>query len=79
VLFETLLKSKRLPQLKRLNKREAGIKYPQHIVFDQGNFVIKIPKLGWVKYRHSRLVEGKIKNVTISRTSGQYMEREGLI
>ena len=39
----------------------------------QGNAVIKIPKLGWVKYRHSRVVEGTIKNVTISRTSGQYM------
>ena len=34
--------------------------------------MIKIPKLGWVKYRHSRVVEGRIKNVTISRKSGQY-------
>jgi len=71
--FDKKQPNKRLPQFKRLNKREAGIKYPQHIVLDQGNAVIKIPKLGWVKYRHSRVVEGKIKNVTISRTSGQYM------
>jgi putative transposase len=40
---------------------------------DPGNAVIKIPKLGWVKYRCSRQVEGKIKNVTISRQSGQYI------
>ena len=71
--FDKRQANKRLPQFKRLNKREAGIKYPQHITMDQGNAVIKIPKLGWVKYRHSRVVEGKIKNVTITRASGQYM------
>ena len=58
---------------KRLNKREAEIKYLQHIVLDQGNSVIKIPKLGWVKYRNSRDVLGKIKNVTISRKREKYM------
>ena len=77
--FDKQQATKRLAQFKRLNKRKAGIKYLQHIVLDQGNAGIKIPKLGWVRYRHSRVVEGKIKNVTISRTSGQYMEREGLI
>ena len=71
--FDKKQPNKRLPQFKRLNKREAGIKYPQHIVLDQGNSVIKIPKLGWVKYRNSRDVLGKIKNVTISRACGQYM------
>jgi putative transposase len=71
--FDKKQPNKRLPQFKRLNKREAGIKYPQHIVLDQGNSVIKIPKLGWVKYRNSRDVLGKIKNVTISRKDGQYM------
>ena len=71
--FDKKQPHKRLPQFKRLNKREAGIKYPQHIVLDQGNAVIKIPKLGWVKYRNSREVEGQIKNVTISRKHGQYM------
>ena len=61
---------KRLPQFKRLNKREAGIKYPQHIILDQGNAVIKIPKLGWVKYRNSREVEGQIKNSSIINGRG---------
>lgn len=42
-------------------------------MLDPGNGVIKIPKLGWVKYRHSRAVKGKIKNVTISRKSGEYI------
>jgi len=65
--------NKRLPQFKRLNKREAGIKCPQHIVLDPANSVIKIPKLGWVKYRCSRKVEGQIKNVTISRKNDLYM------
>ena len=71
--FDNKQPHKRLPQFKRLNKREAGMKYPQHIVLDQGNAVIKIPKLGWVKYRNSRDVLGKIKNVTISRKHDLYM------
>lgn len=71
--FDKQQPNKRLPQYKRINKKEAGIKYPQHIVLDPGNGVIKIPKLGWVKYRHSRAVKGKIKNVTISRKSGEYI------
>jgi len=71
--FDKKQPHKRLPQFKRLHKREAGIKYPQHIALDQGNSVIKIPKLGWVKYRNSRDVLGKIKNVTISRKREKYM------
>jgi putative transposase len=41
-------------------------------LLDEGNSVIKLPKLGWVKYRNSRQVEGIIKNVTISRKSGKF-------
>jgi putative transposase len=28
---------------------------------------VKLPKIGWVRYRDSRALEGKIKNVTLSR------------
>lgn len=64
--------NKRLPNFKRLGKNEAGIKYPQGISLDEGNGVVKLPKLGWVKYRNSRKVEGVIKNITINRRSGKY-------
>lgn len=70
--FDKNQSNKRIPNFKRLGKNEAGIKYPQGTTLDQGNAVVKLPKLGWVKYRHSRKVEGLIKNVTISRKSGKY-------
>jgi putative transposase len=70
--FDKNQPNKRIPNFKRLGRNEAGIKYPQHTLLDQGNAVVKLPKLGWVKYRNSRQVEGIIKNVTISRKSGKF-------
>lgn len=63
---------KRLPTNKKLCKNEAGIKYPQGCTLDENNRVIKLPKLGWVRYRNRREVLGVIKNVTISRHGGHY-------
>jgi len=31
--------------------------------------MIRLPKLGWVKFRNSRPIEGEIKSVTVSRTN----------
>lgn len=70
--FDKNQPNKRIPNFKRLERNEAGIKYPQGVLLDEGNSVIKLPKLGWVKYRNSRSVLGKIKNVTISRKAGNY-------
>lgn len=70
--FDKNQPNKRIPNFKRLGRNEAGIKYPQSVLLDEGNSVIKLPKLGWVKYRNSRSVLGKIKNVTISRKAGHY-------
>jgi putative transposase len=70
--FDKNQPNKRIPTFKRLGKNEAGIKYPQGVLLDSGNSVIKLPKLGWVKYRNSGKVLGKIKNVTISRKSGYF-------
>ena len=39
---------------------------------EQGNRRIYLPKIGWVRYRHSRNVVGKIKNVTVSQKCGKW-------
>lgn len=70
--FDKNQPNKRIPNFKRLGKNEAGIKYPQGTTLDQVNSVVKLPKLGWIKYRNSRKLEGVIKNVTISRKSGRF-------
>lgn len=45
-----------------------GFRYPDPKQFhlDQANSRIFLPKLGWVRYRNSRAVEGEPSNVTIS-------------
>jgi IS605 OrfB family transposase len=70
--FDKSQPHKRLPTLKKLGKNEAGVKYPQGFMLDENNRVIRLPKLGWVKYRNSRPIEGEIKNVTVSRRNGRY-------
>ncbi|MCX7114431.1 MAG: transposase, partial [Gammaproteobacteria bacterium] len=70
--FDKTQVNKRLPVKKRLGKNEAGIRYPQGIELDEKNQVIRLPKLGWVKYRMSRQVKGLIKNVTVTRKAGYY-------
>ena len=70
--FDKKQPNKRLPTKKKLGKNEAGIRYPQGCTLDENNRVIKLPKLGCVKYRFSRKIEGAIKNVTISRKGGEY-------
>lgn len=70
--FDKTQPNKRIPVFKRLGKNEAGVKYPQGTSLDSKNKVIQFPKLGFVKYRHSRDIKGQIKTITISR-SGQKM------
>jgi len=43
-----------------------SFRYPQRVQLDQANNRILLPKIGWVHYRNSRMVEGAIKNVTVS-------------
>ena len=45
---------------------------PKQIKLDQGNSRIFLPKLGWLRYRHSRAVLGTVKNVTVSQSCGKW-------
>ena len=53
---------------RRKRGRQDTFRYPEpkQIKLDQDNRRIFLPKLGWVRYRHSRQVLGEIKNVTVS-------------
>jgi putative transposase len=46
--------------------------FPQGCELDANNSRIKLPKLGWVRYRKSRAVEGVIKNITVSCVAGKW-------
>jgi putative transposase len=45
---------------------------PKCIALDQANNRIKLPKIGWVRYRNSREVLGAVCNVTVSIAGGKY-------
>ena len=60
------------PRFKSRRVRQA-IRDPQRVKVDPETKRSYLPKVGWVKTRFHRSLEGKVKNVTVSRTkSGRY-------
>jgi putative transposase len=63
----------RFPRFKCKGRSES-FRYPDAKQFqiDQVNSRIKLPKLGWVRYRNSREVRGVAKNITLSASGGKW-------
>jgi putative transposase len=61
------------PKFKRRGDHDS-FRYPDPKQFklDEGNARIKLPKLGWVRYRKSRDVLGAPRNVTVSHSCGHW-------
>ncbi len=60
----------RFPRFKKRGNRDA-FRYPQPNQFklDEKNNRIFLPKLGWIRYRNSRVVSGSPKQVTVSKAA----------
>ena len=60
----------------RFKKKGGGesFRFPdaKQFVIDQGNSRIKLPKLGWIRFRNSRGIPGTAKNITVSQTGGKW-------
>ena len=70
-LHQLLSKACGLPQASRKGVDKQSIRFPQG--FRLQNNRLFVPKLGWVRIRLHRPVEGKMKNLTVTKTkSGQY-------
>lgn len=59
------------PRFKRKGICDS-IRYPQGIKLEERNSRIYLPKIGWIRYRKSRDITGKIKNVTVSQRAGKW-------
>jgi putative transposase len=59
------------PRFKKKGHSDS-FRYPQGAQLDQANSRIFLPKLGWLRYRNSREVLGKVKNVTVSQHGGRW-------
>jgi len=51
-----------------------SFRYPdaKQIKLDEANSRIFLPKLGWLRYRNSRNIQGELRNVTVSRWAGKW-------
>ena len=60
----------------RFKKKGIGDSFrypdPKQIKLDQANSRLFLPKLGWLRYRHSRDVLGEVRNVTVSQSGGKW-------
>jgi putative transposase len=52
--------------------KKDSFRYPQGFEVDNQNGRIKLPKLGWMRYRKSQDVLGEAKNITISESCGKW-------
>ena len=59
------------PKFKKRGKSDS-FRYPQGFKVEQGNSRLFLPKLGWVRYRNSRAMQGVAKNITISQSGGKW-------
>ena len=59
------------PKFKRKGDKDS-FRFPQGYKLEQHNNRIYLPKIGWIRYRNSRDVVGKIKNVTVSQKCGKW-------
>ena len=61
------------PRFKRKGRRES-FRYPDPKQFrvEQGNSRVFLPKLGWMRYRNSRRMEGELKNITVYERCGNW-------
>jgi putative transposase len=59
------------PTFKRKHGRQS-FRYPQKFKLDQANSRVFLPKLGWLRYRNSRQIEGEACNVTVSSSGDRW-------
>lgn len=59
------------PKFKKKGLKES-FRFPQGCKLEQQNNRLYLPKIGWVRYRNSRDVQGEVKNVTVSQKYGKW-------
>ena len=62
---------KQFPVFKKRGRHDS-FRFPQGFKLDQDNSRIFLPKIGWIHYRNSRIIEGTAKNVTVSQSGGHW-------
>lgn len=66
--FDPKLPDAGFPDFKKKFRSKESFRYPQDFQLD--NRRIFLPKIGWMRFRKSRAIEGEINSVTISEYAG---------
>jgi len=71
--FNFFAKRAAFPRFKKKGNRDS-FRYPdpKQIKLERENGRIFLPKLGWIRYRNSRLALGALRNVTVSSKGGKW-------
>jgi putative transposase len=64
-------KRAKFPKFKQRGKSDS-FRFPQGCELDEANARIRLPKLGWMRYRKSRDILGEVKNVTVSKVRDKW-------
>ncbi|MDD1649058.1 MAG: transposase [Methylococcaceae bacterium] len=61
------------PRFKKKGQHDS-FRYPDptQLKLDQANGRVFLPKLGWLRYRNSRDVDGTVKSITVSQSCGKW-------
>lgn len=62
---------KRFPRFKKKGLGDS-FRYPQGFKIDEKLSRVFLPKIGWVRYRNSRKIEGTPKNITVLESGGAW-------
>jgi putative transposase len=62
------------PRFKRKSDQRDSFRYPdpKQIKLDRETGCISLPKIGWLRYRNSRLVLGDVRSATVSIRAGKW-------
>lgn len=72
VAFQNFFKHKRrYPKFHKKGQKDS-IRFPHYFTVDQDASKIKVQKLGEIRYRKSRDIEGKPKSITITKCAGKW-------
>ncbi|MGF6439772.1 RNA-guided endonuclease InsQ/TnpB family protein [Paraburkholderia youngii] len=59
------------PRFRRKGERDS-FRFPQRVEVDCANGRVRLPKLGWLRYRNSRAVPGEVRSATVSLHAGKW-------
>ena len=59
------------PRFKKKGMHDS-FRYPQGFKIDECNNRVFLPKIGWVKYRNSRNIQGTPRQITVSLSAGKW-------